>query len=71
VLPLFLLEAVLCLLLFIVAIVFIAKQRFAVGLYFILSGVLVPTFTIGSAVAAKHFEIGAYRIAPIQPFPIK
>lgn len=67
VLPLFLLVAIVCLALFIGAIVFIGKEKFAIGLYFLVSVLLIPTFWITSASLAKHFEIGAYRIDPIRP----
>ena len=67
VLPLLLLISIVCILLFICAVVFIAKEKFAVGLYFLLSVLLVPAFWVGSSTAAKHFEIGAYRVEPMRP----
>lgn len=71
VLPLLLLELVLCILLLVAAVVFIAKNKFAVGLYLILSVPLIPACTIGSALAAKHFEVGVYRVSPIEPWTVK
>ena len=70
-LPLLLLLSIVCILLFICAVVFIAKERFALGLYFLLSVLLVPAFWVGSAMAAHYFEIGAYRVEPMQPFDIR
>lgn len=67
VLPLLLLECVICVFLFIVAIVLIAKEKFAFGLYILLSVLLLPTFTFATAIVAKHFEIGAYKIEPMRP----
>ncbi|MGB7209367.1 MAG: hypothetical protein WBD27_11950 [Pyrinomonadaceae bacterium] len=67
VLPLLVLMVVVCGGLFICSVVFIVKEKFAIGLYLLLSVFLVPTFTIGSALAAKEFAIGAYRIEPMRP----
>jgi hypothetical protein len=71
VLPLLFLLSFLCIFLFLLAIVFIAKEKFAVGLYLILSVLLVPTFWVGSATFAKYFEIGAYRVEPMRPVDIR
>jgi len=71
VLPIFLLLAVVCISLLISSVVFIAKAKFSIALYLLLSVFLVPTFTIGSALAAKHFEIGAYRVEPMKSFPVE
>ena len=67
ILPLLILFGIVCVLLLISAILFIAKDKFAIGLYFLLSILLVPAFWLGSASVAKHFEIGAYRIEPMRP----
>lgn len=71
ILPLLFLLAIVCVLLFISAILFIAKEKFAIGLYFLLSILLVPAFWGVSATVAKHFEIGAYRIEPMVPFEVR
>ena len=64
---LFLLLFVVCVVLFISAILFIAKEKVAIGLYFLVSILLVPGFWMGSASVAKYFEIGAYRVEPVRP----
>lgn len=71
VLPVLFLMAAIFILLGITAVVFIAKDKFAFALYLILSIFLVPAFALGFALAAKHFEIGAYRVEPVRPFPIQ
>jgi len=71
VLPLLLLLGIVRILLFICAILFIAKEKFALGLYFLLSVPLIPAFWLGSAIVAKHFEIGAYRVEPMVPFEVR
>jgi hypothetical protein len=70
-LPLLFLVLILCGFLLFSAIAFIAKEKFAIALYFLLSVLLVPTFWAVSAEVAKHFEIGAYRVDPLQPFKIR
>ena len=71
ILPLLFLISIVCTLLFICAVVFIAKEKFAIALYFLLSVFLIPAFWGGSATVAKYFEIGAYRVEPMQPFDIR
>lgn len=71
ILPLLLLLSIVCICLFVCAVIFIAKEKFVVGLYFLLAVLLVPAFWVGSAMAAKHFEIGAYRVEPMRPFEVK
>lgn len=71
VLPLFFLVSIVCILLFLCALVFIGKERFAIALYFLLSVLLIPSFWLGSASVATYFEIGAYRVEPMRPFDIR
>lgn len=71
ILPLFFLVLSVCVVLFICVLVFIVKEKFAIALYFLLSVLLVPAFWMGSAMVAKHFQIGAYRVEPMQPFEIR
>lgn len=69
--PLLLLTAIVFILLIICSLAFIAKEKFAIALYFLLSVLLIPAFWFGSAMAAHYFELGAYRVEPIQPFDIR
>jgi len=68
VLPLVLLIGVVCLILFIIAIILLAKEN-KVGLYFLLAVLLVPTGFVCTALMAKYFEVGAYREEPMVSFP--
>jgi hypothetical protein len=70
-LPILFLVVTIFILLVITAVVFIANDRFAIALYLILSIFLVPAIAFGFALAAKHFEIGAYRVQPVRPFPVQ
>ena len=65
-LPLMLLISIVCLILFIIGIVFLAKEN-KVGLYFLLAMILLPTGFIGSGLIAKQLELGAYREDPMVP----
>lgn len=69
--PLLLLTAIVCFLLIICSLAFIAKEKFAIALYFLLSVLLVPAFWFGSAMAAHYFELGAYRVEPMRPVNIR
>lgn len=69
--PLLFLTAVVCILLILCSLAFIANERFAIALYFLLSVLLIPAFWFGSAMAAHYFELGAYRVEPMQPFDIR
>jgi hypothetical protein len=70
-LPILFLMVTLFIVIGITAVVFIAKDKFAIALYLILSIFLGPAFAFGFAQAATHFGIGAYRIEPVRPFPIQ
>ncbi len=66
VLPILVLELLVCLILFVVGIVYIAQDKL-VGFYLLLAVLLLPSTTIGSALLAKKLEIGAYRVEPMRP----
>lgn len=64
--PIMLLEVLICGVLAVTGFILLAKDKLF-GLYLLLAVVLIPGATVGSALLAKHFEIGAYRVEPIQP----
>jgi len=64
VLPLLILEILLCLILFLVGVVLTIQNR-PIGLYLLLSVLLLPLATVGSATLAKQLELGAYRVEPM------
>jgi hypothetical protein len=64
-LPLLFLELVACIVSVIVGIVFLIRQNL-VCVYFFLAALLLPTASIGSALLAKQFEIGAYKVEPMR-----
>lgn len=66
VLPLFFLLVLACLVLFIVGIAFLCFEKKA-GFYLLVAMLMLPVGFLGSALLAKHFEIGAYRVDPIDP----
>ena len=67
-LPLLCLELLACIVLVIVGFVFLFRENLAC-LYFFSAALLLPVSTVGSAMLAKEFEIGAYKIEPMRPFP--
>ena len=71
VLPVLFLMVAIFIFLGITAVIFIAKEKFAIALYLFVSIILVPAFAYGWALTAAHFEIGAYRVEPVRPFAIQ
>ena len=67
VLPLLILEVLICVVLLLVGVVFFA-QGSSVGPYVLISVLLIPLATAGSVTIAKQFEIGAYYTEPIRSF---
>ena len=65
-LPLLFLLAVICLILFIVGIVFLIREN-AIGLYVLLAMLVLPAGFFVSAFTAKQLELGAYREEPMIP----
>ncbi len=63
-LPLLMLIAVACVLLFIIGFALLFLER-PVGLCFLLGMILLPTGFFGSALVAKSLELGAYREEPM------
>lgn len=65
-LPLLLLLAVICLILFVIGIVFLVRDN-VIGLYVLLAMLLVPAGFFSAAFTAKQLELGAYREEPMSP----
>jgi len=63
-LPVLLVYGIVSVVLLVYGLVTITKPT---GPFLLLAAVLIPAFSIGSALLAKHFEVGAYREEPMRP----